>query len=46
MAKKPAMSHENARAEAVGTALATIERKYGKGGYIRTKTEFIDERML
>jgi len=23
-----------------------LERKYGRGGYIRTKTEFIDERML
>ena len=35
MAKKPAMSQENARAEALGTALATIERKYGKGAVMK-----------
>ena len=31
MAKKPALTPEEARAEALGTALSTIERKYGKG---------------
>ena len=30
MAKKPALSPEDARAEALSTALSTIERKYGK----------------
>ena len=35
MAKKPALSPENARAEALGTALATIERKYGKGAVMK-----------
>ena len=35
MAKKPALSPEDARAEALGTALATIERKYGKGAVMK-----------
>ena len=35
MARKPALSPEEARAEALGTALATIERKYGKGAVMK-----------
>ena len=35
MAKKMALSPEEARAEALGTALATIERKYGKGAVMK-----------
>ena len=39
MAKKPALSPEEARAEALGTALATIERKYGKGAVMKLSDE-------
>ncbi|MDE6735218.1 MAG: recombinase RecA [Desulfovibrio sp.] len=35
MAKKPALSPEAARAEALSTALTTIERKYGKGAVMK-----------
>ncbi len=35
MAKKPAVSAENARLEALNTALTTIERKYGQGSVMR-----------
>jgi recombination protein RecA len=35
MAKKPALSPEDARAEALSTALSTIERKYGKGAVMK-----------
>ena len=35
MAKKPALSPEDARAEALNTALSTIERKYGKGAVMK-----------
>jgi recombination protein RecA len=35
MAKKPVLSPEEARAEALSTALATIERKYGKGAVMK-----------
>lgn len=35
MAKKPAMDPVSARAEALGTALGTIERKYGKGSIMK-----------
>ncbi|MBD5539535.1 MAG: recombinase RecA [Desulfovibrio sp.] len=35
MAKKPAQSPEAARAEALTTALTTIERKYGKGAVMK-----------
>lgn len=35
MAKKPAQSPEAARAEALSTALTTIERKYGKGAVMK-----------
>ena len=35
MAKKPALTPEEARAEALGTALSTIERKYGKGAVMK-----------
>ena len=39
MAKKPALSPEEARSEALGTALATIERKYGKGAVMKLSDE-------
>lgn len=35
MAKKPQLTPEEARAEALGTALATIEKKYGKGAVMK-----------
>ena len=35
MAKKPAASPESARAEALSTALGSIERKYGKGAVMK-----------
>ena len=35
MAKKPALSPEDARAEALSTALSTSERKYGKGAVMK-----------
>lgn len=35
MAKRPALSPEDARAEALVTALSTIERKYGKGAVMK-----------
>ena len=35
MAKQPALTPEEARAEALGTALSTIERKYGKGAVMK-----------
>lgn len=35
MTKKPAASPEAARAEALSTALSTIERKYGKGAVMK-----------
>ena len=39
MSKKPALAPEEARAEALGTALATIERKYGKGAVMKLSDE-------
>ena len=39
MAKKPALSPENARLEALNTALGTIERKYGKGAVMKLSDE-------
>ena len=35
MAKKPALTPEEAKKEALGTALTTIEHKYGKGAVMR-----------
>ncbi|MBO4300451.1 MAG: recombinase RecA [Desulfovibrio sp.] len=35
MVKKPALNPEEARSSALGTALATIERKYGKGAVMK-----------
>ena len=35
MAKKPTMTPEEARAEALDTALSTIERKYGRGAVMK-----------
>ncbi len=35
MAKKPALSAEEARLEALSTALSTIERKYGQGAIMK-----------
>ena len=40
------MSAQMRQALASQNMVNVLERKYGKGGYIRTKTEFIDERML
>ena len=40
------MSAQMRQALASQNMVSVLERKYGKGGYIRTKTEFIDERML
>jgi recombination protein RecA len=39
MAKKNALNAGNARAEALSTALATIERKYGKGAVMKLSDE-------
>lgn len=39
MAKKPVLTPQEARAEALGTALATIERKYGKGAVMKLSDE-------
>lgn len=39
MARKPALSPADARAEALGTALSTIERKYGKGAVMKLSDE-------
>ena len=39
MAKKPALSPEDARAEALNTALSTLERKYGKGAVMKLCNE-------
>jgi len=39
MAKKPAASPQNARLEALTTALSTIERKYGQGSVMRLDEE-------
>lgn len=39
MAKKPAASPESARAEALSTALGSIERKYGKGAVMKLSDE-------
>ena len=35
MAKKPTLSPEDARREALQTALATIERRFGQGAVMR-----------
>ena len=39
MARKPALSPADARAEALGTALSPIERKYGKGAVMKLSDE-------
>ncbi|MDR1776759.1 MAG: recombinase RecA [Desulfovibrio sp.] len=39
MAKKPTLSPQDARAEALSTALGTIERKYGKGAVMKLSDE-------
>ncbi|MDO5483320.1 MAG: DNA recombination/repair protein RecA, partial [Desulfovibrionaceae bacterium] len=39
MARKPTASGENARIEALSTALSTIERKYGKGAVMKLSDE-------
>jgi len=40
------MSAQMRQALASQNMVSVLERKYGRGGYVRTKTEFIDERML
>lgn len=43
MAKKPAISPEQARNSALETALTTIERKFGKGSVMRLKDQAVEK---
>ncbi len=43
MAKKPAISPEQAKSNALETALTTIERKFGKGTVMRLKDQAIEK---
>ncbi|WP_018124769.1 recombinase RecA [Desulfovibrio oxyclinae] len=43
MARKPTLSPEEMRKEALGTAITTIERKYGKGAIMRLDDDAIPE---
>ena len=43
MAKKPVLTPEQAKSNALETALTTIERKFGKGSVMRLKDQAIEK---